>query len=132
MRRWTIAGALVVVLAAGVSAQAPTAVESERVKTRQRIFMMEGVLERAVQLGVDNLRRRVRAIMPEFQIDRVLIATEATSAAPERVAELRALLDPIPLVEIDHLELKRLSRDGRATIRTADTALYANIIIVSG
>ena len=27
--------------------------------------MMEGVLERAVQLGVDNLRRRVRAVMPD-------------------------------------------------------------------
>ena len=26
---------------------------------------MEGVLERAVQLGVDNLRRRVRAVMPD-------------------------------------------------------------------
>ena len=27
--------------------------------------MMEGVLERAVQNGVDNLRRRVRAVMPD-------------------------------------------------------------------
>jgi hypothetical protein len=27
--------------------------------------MMEGVLERAVQLGVDNLRRKVRAVMPD-------------------------------------------------------------------
>ncbi len=27
--------------------------------------MMEGVLERAVQLGVDNLRRRARAVMPD-------------------------------------------------------------------
>jgi hypothetical protein len=32
---------------------------------RQRIFMMEGALERAVQFGVDNLRRRVRAVMPD-------------------------------------------------------------------
>ena len=27
--------------------------------------MMEGVLERAVQLGVENLRRRIRAVMPD-------------------------------------------------------------------
>ena len=74
----------------------------------------------------------VRAVMPEFQIDRVLIATEACAASPNRVTELRELLGPIPLATIDHLELKALAQAGRATIRTADTVPYANIIIVSG
>ncbi|HEX3301292.1 MAG TPA: D-ribose pyranase [Thermomicrobiales bacterium] len=74
----------------------------------------------------------VRAVMPEFQVDRVLIATEASTASPDRVQELRVLLDPIPLIAIDHLELKALAQAGRATIRTADTVPYANIIIVSG
>jgi D-ribose pyranase len=74
----------------------------------------------------------VRAVQTEFHIDRVLIANEATTASAERVDELRALLAPVPLHTIDHLELKRLSREGRATIRTADTVPYANIIIVSG
>jgi D-ribose pyranose/furanose isomerase RbsD len=31
-----------------------------------------------------------------------------------------------------HLELKELSRDGRATIRTGDVTPYANILVVSG
>jgi hypothetical protein len=67
LRRW-IAG---LVLAAGlpgiVFAQAPpqTATSTDEVRARQRIFMMEGVLERAVQLGVDNLRRRARSVMPD-------------------------------------------------------------------
>lgn len=74
----------------------------------------------------------VRAVMAEFQIDRVLIATEASTASPDRVQELRAMLAPIPLISIDHLELKQLAKDGRATIRTADAVPYANIIIVSG
>ena len=74
----------------------------------------------------------VRAVMPEFQVDRVLIATEASTASPDRVQELRVLLDPIPLIAINHLELKALAQAGRATIRTADTVPYANIIIVSG
>ena len=74
----------------------------------------------------------VRAVTDEFHIDRILIATEATTAAPTRVQELRDLISPIPLISIDHLELKALAKDGRATIRTADTMPYANIIIVSG
>jgi len=74
----------------------------------------------------------VRAVQADFHIDRVLIANEAVTVSPARVDELRALLAPIPLLTIDHLELKQLSREGRATIRTADTVPYANIIIVSG
>jgi D-ribose pyranase len=89
-------------------------------------------IDLALTDGIPTVLDVVRAVMPEFHIDRVLIATEATTASAERVAELRALLDPIPLVTIDHLELKQLSRAGRATIRTADTVPYANIIIVSG
>ena len=69
MRTWVIG--LVVVgagLASGVSAQTPSPAqnaEADQIRARQTIFMMEGVLERAVQLGVENLRRRVRAVMPD-------------------------------------------------------------------
>lgn len=63
---WVIGVAITVGLAGAASAQAPQAAEpEEQVKARQKIFMMEGVLERAVQLGVDNLRRKVRSVMPD-------------------------------------------------------------------
>ena len=39
--------------------------ESDLIKARQQIFVMEGVLERAVQNGVNNLRRRLSAVMPD-------------------------------------------------------------------
>jgi hypothetical protein len=53
-------------MSSGVAAQTAGGVPTvEQTRSRQRIFMMEGVLERAVQLGVDNLRRRVRAVMPD-------------------------------------------------------------------
>lgn len=67
---WVVGIAMVFGMAGAVWAQVPAQrpvqmPESEQVRTRQKIFMMEGVLERAVQLGVDNLRRRVRAVMPD-------------------------------------------------------------------
>jgi D-ribose pyranase len=74
----------------------------------------------------------IRAILPEFHIDRVLIAEEALSASPDYVNELRSLLDPIPLVTVPHLELKGIAQTGRATIRTGETVPYANIVVVSG
>ena len=63
---WVVGVIVAVGISSAVSAQAVAqAVDIEQVRARQRIFMMEGVLERAVQLGVDNLRRRVRAVMPD-------------------------------------------------------------------
>lgn len=82
--------------------------------------------------GIPTVIDVLRAVLAEFSVDRVLTATEASTAAPERIAELRALLGDIPLVQVDHLEIKRLAQAGRATIKTADMVPYANIVIVSG
>jgi hypothetical protein len=83
LRTWVIGLVVGIGLTSGASAQtaapspfdgaqgAPSAsrgaqnTEADQIRARQRIFIMEGVLEHAVQVGVDNLRRRVRAVMPD-------------------------------------------------------------------
>ena len=79
MRTWVIGLAIGVGITSGASAQTPfdaaqgapsasrgaQSAEADQIRARQRIFIMEGVLEHAVQVGVDNLRRRVRAVMPD-------------------------------------------------------------------
>jgi len=82
LRTWVIGLVIGIGMTSGASAQtaappfdaaqgAPSAsrgtqnAEAEQIRARQRIFIMEGVLEHAVQVGVDNLRRRVRAVMPD-------------------------------------------------------------------
>ena len=74
----------------------------------------------------------LRAVVAEWQLDRVIIAQEMTEASPQRVAELRAIAGDVPLEVVTHLELKHLAQDAKGTIRTADTTPWANIIIVSG
>jgi hypothetical protein len=54
-----------IVGAAAQAPQSPQSADPSQIRVRQQIFVMEGALERAVQLGVDNLRRRLRAIMPD-------------------------------------------------------------------
>jgi hypothetical protein len=51
--------------AASVGAQVPKGAEVEQVRQRQRISLMEGVLERAVANGADNLLRQVKHVMPD-------------------------------------------------------------------
>jgi len=82
--------------------------------------------------GIPTVLDVLKAVHAEFVIDRVLVAEEALTVSPAWIAALRDVLGEIPLQTVSHLDLKRLSHEGRATIRTADTVLYANIIIVSG
>jgi hypothetical protein len=65
MRSWIVGLVVMAAWPAVTSATSPAATDTEQVRARQRIFMMEGVLERAVQLGVENLRRKIRAVMPD-------------------------------------------------------------------
>ena len=58
--------AVVTLWAATAGAQTPVkSAELEQIKQRQRLSLMEGVLERAVANGADNLLRQVKNVMPD-------------------------------------------------------------------
>jgi hypothetical protein len=61
MRRWMVGAAFVVLGGAVGFAQQPR--EMDQVNARQRISTMEGVLERAVSAGADNMVRQMKAVM---------------------------------------------------------------------
>jgi hypothetical protein len=56
---------MVALLAGTTAASAQQQTEEAQVRARQRIAMMEGTLERAVQIGADNLLRQVKAVVPD-------------------------------------------------------------------
>ena len=61
---WTCAAALAIAAAAPVAAQGERA-DAEQVRARQRLSTMEGVLERAVRNGADNLLRQMETVLPD-------------------------------------------------------------------
>ena len=65
MKRWMIGVALLGAASASSAQPVQQSAEAEQAKARQKVFMMEGVLERAVQIGVDTLRARVRTVLPD-------------------------------------------------------------------
>src|SRR5687767_13233226 len=66
-RNWKnwIAGTTLVFMASGFAAAQTPQVDAEQVKARQRISMMEGVLEKAVRNRTNNLLGRVETVMPD-------------------------------------------------------------------
>lgn len=66
MKGSIIGVAIVLGLAGGASAQTAPAADSQQARqAREQVSMMEGLLERAVQNGVNNLRFKVREVMPD-------------------------------------------------------------------
>jgi len=65
VRTWLIGFGVGVGIVGVAAAQAPQSADARQIRVRQQIFVMEGALERAVRLGVDNLRRRLRTVMPD-------------------------------------------------------------------
>lgn len=74
----------------------------------------------------------IRLVDTEFVIDRIILAEEAGSFSPGFVDDLRTFRPDLRIETVPHLELKRLSSRGRATIRTGDTTPFANILVISG
>ena len=73
LKQFVASVATVLVAATGVdTAEQPqagrpiAAQHDEQVQARYNIFVMEGVLERAVEHGADRLRRQVRRVMPDM------------------------------------------------------------------
>ena len=62
---WIVVGAVLGLLAAAPAAAQTPRSDAEQVRARQRISTMEGVLERAVLNGADNLLRQVDSVMPD-------------------------------------------------------------------
>ena len=89
-------------------------------------------IDLALTDGIPTVLDVLRLVHAEWSIDRVIITHEMDDISPERVHELAKLLGDVPLERVSHLELKRLSRGARATVRTGDVVPYANLIVVSG
>jgi hypothetical protein len=111
-------------LAAAASAQTPAQVAdtTQARQAREQVSMMEGVLVRAVQNGVNNLRRRVREVMPDdallqggfpqvhgFRLDGygIFFAVQVPGLRPSMAWTIRTMNDTGRLLASDLAQMRR-------------------------
>jgi hypothetical protein len=116
VRSWIVGAAVALLTGAAAQAQQQQT-EAEQVKGRQRISMMEGVLERAVSNGADNMLRQMKAVMPDAPM-----LTGVPEVRGFRLDGYGAFFD----VEVPALRLpvtwplRYMLRDNRGTLQVAD------------
>ncbi len=86
----------------------------------------------ALVRGVPGAIETLSAVLSEMQVERVILAKETQEINPDFEKSVRDLLPDVPVDFVSHDELKRLSANSRAVVRTGECKPYANVILVSG
>ena len=73
-------------------------------------------------------------VAEDMKIEKIVLAEEIKTQNPKVLGEIEALFagQAVEVEFVTHVELKALTRDCRAVIRTGETTPYANIILQSG
>ncbi|MGX9354899.1 D-ribose pyranase [Roseobacteraceae bacterium S113] len=83
-------------------------------------------IDLAVRAGVPSFWDVLDTVLSEMQIERAVVATEASSAVMDK---FNARLSP---ETVTHEALKSMSAEAVAVVRTGETVPYTNVILVSG
>jgi D-ribose pyranase len=89
-------------------------------------------IDLAVSRGVPAFKQAVEAVCSELCVQEVIVAQETLTVSPEVVDDLRGSLKDVALRVVPHEELKRLTAESKAVIRTGEFTPYANVILVAG
>ena len=89
-------------------------------------------IDLAVKPGLPSYLDTLEAVLADMEVESAIIATEMTEQNVPVYDSTKMLLNGIPVKQVSHEELKRLTLQAKAVIRTGEATPYANIILQSG
>ena len=91
------------------------------------------LIDLAIVNGVPGFFQVLKAVLSELCVEEAIIDTEMNEVSPHMKKDLDEIVKgEFPLREIPHEELKELSKDCKAVIRTGEFTPYSNIILKAG
>ncbi|MGL4994870.1 MAG: D-ribose pyranase [Deefgea sp.] len=88
-------------------------------------------IDLSMLLGTPSYFSVLDSILADFQVERAVLASECQSLNPAVAAQAQSMAN-IALEFVPHNELKQLTQQARAIIRTGEASPYANIVLYSG
>ena len=91
-------------------------------------------IDLALKFGVPSFMETLEVVVKDMKVEKIILAEEIKTQNPKVLGEVEALFaeNNIEVEYVSHVELKALTRDCKAVIRTGETTPYANIILQSG
>ena len=91
-------------------------------------------IDLALKFGVPTFMETLATVAEDMKVEKIILAQEIKTQNPKVLAEIEALFagQNMEVQFVSHVELKALTHDCKAVIRTGETTPYANIILQSG
>jgi D-ribose pyranase len=89
-------------------------------------------IDLALTRNIPRFMDTLQVILDEMQVERYILAEETSRISPDIQRSIQKLLDGVPAETVPHVQLKELTRQARAVVRTGEYTPYANIILVAG
>ena len=89
-------------------------------------------IDLAVRCGLPPMLDVTGAVADELQVEEIIIAEELVERDEALPSALRELFPDAGFRSVSHDELKRLTAQARAVVRTGECTPYHNVILVSG
>lgn len=94
----------------------------------------DGVLkiDLALTLGKPSFQETVEAIAADMMIEKITLAKEIDEANQPAAAFMKSFFSAINMERVTHEELKEMTKQAKAVIRTGEATPYANCILHAG
>lgn len=91
-------------------------------------------IDLALKFGVPTFMETLETVVEDMKVEKIILAEEIKTRNPKVLGEIEALFagKNIEVEFVSHVELKTLTHNCKAVIRTGETTPYANIILQSG
>ncbi|MBE3100931.1 MAG: D-ribose pyranase [Firmicutes bacterium] len=89
-------------------------------------------IDLALEPGLPAFLDVLRVVLKELKVEQIMIAKETLESSPKRFQEMVEVFPGIEPKVIPQAELKEISKEVKACIRTGECTPFSNIILVSG
>ena len=93
-------------------------------------------IDLAVKFGQPSFMDVLKEVGADMKVEKIILAEEIKEQNPQVLSEIEAFFETAecrPEMEyVSHTELKKMTKECKAVIRTGETTPYANIILQSG
>jgi D-ribose pyranase len=89
-------------------------------------------IDLALTQGVPGATQTLKVVLEEMKVEKVILAEEAKDRNPKFLRDVQKLLPGVLVEYLTHAELKAMTKNARAVVRTGEFSPYATMILVSG
>ncbi|HEY2420763.1 MAG TPA: D-ribose pyranase [Neobacillus sp.] len=89
-------------------------------------------IDLSLKIGTPSFIETLTVVLEDMQIEKVTLANEIMANNREIEQQVTQIVNGVPIDYITHQELKELTKQAKAVIRTGEATPYANIILHAG